>query len=226
MARGKKPVDPLLVADMDLMTLRPQVQAVVDGASSVLDILQFARLTEGLVAQNRDQIPMKKRAEIDRAVSTTINHSVSLSGILQGERLTLLRMHEKGFITTDNANRHLAEIDFVERHYLKIAAQQALGMFDIVKKATSKKQKSGRPFGAFNTSTATDWPLLIAALDRLTPERNNQEAHVAEIRQVVAEAIRSGQLDAHRGETSKDAIDTHAKRLRSKARRLQGTTSN
>jgi hypothetical protein len=225
-ARGKKAIDASLIADMDLMTLRPQVQSVVDGAPSVLDIMQFARLAEGLVAQSRDFIPVKKRAQIDKAVATTIEHAISITGILKGERLTLLRMQEKEFVTTDDAKSHLAEINFVERHYLKIASQQTLGMFDIVKTAVSKVPQRGRPLGAFSGNNKQDWPLLIAALERLTPERSNQDAHILEIRRVVTEAVEAGQLDHDtRGETSKETIDTHAKRLQSKARRLKGSTS-
>jgi hypothetical protein len=223
-ARGKKPVDARLISDIDLMTMRQQIQAVANGAPSVLNIMQFSRLNEGIIAQYREQIPVKKRAEIDKSVAIIMEHAISITCILKGEQLTLLRMHEKDFVKTDNGNRHLAEIYFVEQHYLKIAANQTLSMFEIIANSISGTQKIGRPSGSFNANNEQDWLLIIAALERLTPDRNNHESHIEEIRHVVAEAVKSGQLDI-RGETQKGSIDTHAKRLQAKASRLLGSTT-
>jgi hypothetical protein len=225
MPRGRRNPDPTLVSDIDLMTLRPSLQAIADGAPPAINIMQIARLCEGLLVQYRHRIPKNKRGYFDKIIKDTIEHAIGFTGILNGETLTLLRMHEKDFITTENGNRHLAEIDWVEAHYTKVAASQAIRTMDAVSsQVNSAGTGRGRKPAPVVCASEIDWQLLSESLERLTPDRGSIEAWCAEIRNVVANAIDDGRLPARGScDAPKEGKDIHSRRLQSYAKRIDGT---
>lgn len=226
MARGTKNPDPSLVSEIDLKTFRPILEAIASGAPCPLNVLQIARLCEGVLEQCRGQLPKNHRAGFEKSVRKTIEHAIGLRSIIKGEQLTLLRMHEKGFVNTENGNRHLAEIDFVEAQYERIAATQAARLIsEIEKKIATKGTGAGRKLRAFAADSDNDWKLLGDALARLTPERSSIDDWCEEIRRVVIEAAGSGKLPV-KGSTPKETIDTHARRLRRQAKKIAGSSPN
>jgi hypothetical protein len=224
MARGKKTVDPSLICEVDIMSFRPQLASMATGAPGVLSIMQIARLQEGLLEQYRSRIPFKKRSKIEHAIRKMVEDALAISSFSAGERMSLLRMHEKGMIELDNANCHLAEIDFVEMHYKKVAAKQAIVIFDVIS-ASLGRAGNGRPPRQFFDSSEGDWQIIFKAIENIPNGCTDENLMFREIRKVVSEAVRNGDLD-QRGSTPKESIDTHDKRLKSAVRRMSGSSSD
>jgi hypothetical protein len=224
MPRGKKNIDPSLESDIDLMTLRLQLEYISQGAQSPLTLTQISRLGVGVFEQYRGLLNKNDRAKFEASASRTSKHALVLSASLRGELNSLLRMYEKGFITNENANRHLVEIDFVEDHYIKIASKQVAGLMANIQKKVKRIGSGAGPNPAnYGPKNDTDWAILGEIVRRFSAKGESPEELLKETLKVVKEAIASGQLPS-RGSTPKENIDTHMDRFRRYANGLLSTS--
>lgn len=230
MPRGKRNVDPADVSEIDLLTLRPSLEAIANGATSRLTNMQLARLFEAVVAQYRTRLSPNDRSSFDRAARTTIEHAIGLSGITWGGLLVLESIDQGETSNVDDLiENQIYEIGFVASHYNRKMACQIINMMDVLAaKIRAVGSGGGRPVRPFVVDSDEDWRLLGAALERMTPERGQIEDWCEEIRRVVVDAAQGKTLERHLGAPGdvKGQIDAYTKRLSRLAKRLAGSSTN
>jgi hypothetical protein len=215
--RGKRTADPGLHSDTDLLGHKSSVEAIGDGAASPLTELQIMRLGEGVVHQYKVSIPKNSRTKCDRAVRRNIEHALFAIGAFHGQKLTLERLRESGAISEEAFVRLSVEVDFSHNVVVRGAARQVAGLMRIIEGFLARsKSGPGRPPGKKST-LGDDIKLLTEAANRSELTQDDPASWARELREVVKAAYERGELE-QRGETEKDAIDIHSKRLKAALR--------
>ena len=216
--RGKRTTDPNLDSESDLMMHKPALEAIRDGAPSPLSIIQIMRLGEAFVFQYRQHIPKNKCTKFDKAIRRNIEHAMFCSGLQAGERLAINRWREIGGLSDEAFAIIEKELKFIDAHYSQISALQVAATMQAVLDFMRQAQNGpGRPLKA-GRANEKDFQILFEVSRRLGAQ-NDIEAWVAEIRNVVKEAFSAGRLP-NRGDTKKESIDAHSRRVTSRLRAM------
>jgi hypothetical protein len=210
--RGKRSPDPTLHSDSDLLQHKGPLEAIQNGAPSPLNVMQIMRLSAGLIYQYRASIPKNFRTKLDKAVRANLDHAMFFMALDEGQRLTLERLRDGDLIGQETFARMSAEFELARRHYVRVAAYKVVGLMNEIEAFIARSGKGpGRPLGRKST-LAQDFGLLAEAANSPNLGQDDPACWVSEIREVIKRAIDRGEL-RQRGETPKDSIDIHSKRV-------------
>jgi hypothetical protein len=223
MPRGRKNPDPKNVSDIDLLSLRPHFEAMAAREPSAgwnLSLVQIGRTIEALAAQHRDSVPTKQRTMLDKFVSETLDLIIFATSAARGSKETIALLSAFGSITDVDVLRASAAEIFVDENYRRQAAERVLEIISWLQKWAANRNV-GRPIGTY-TFAEIDSRLLRQVARRTSLLEAADQVTGPEIRAVVREAVASGILEKiARGNTAKENIDAHVRRLRRRIARLK-----
>lgn len=230
MARGKKPANPLMEADDDLLSFLDVIEAYGSGAAVEPDCplqqvaaIAFARIAEGAVHQHRANLPNGSVGEYTSRAKWLMENALAEACFSSGARWALVQavstlVNERDTLTGD--------IDAHDEEVKRGAARQCALILKDIAAAIDRKGKRGRPPAAKTDGILALWDSMILrdACNSVAPNKTRDRAAIAEqIPKVVRQYLLLGQLP-WQGCTEQDSVDIHARRIRRHLDALPRTT--
>jgi hypothetical protein len=223
MTNGKRPVDPGLQSDTDLLDWIPILEAIsrpdtiIEPDAPILQLaaISIARLAEGAVEQHASSIRQGKTTGYRKRARHLIESTLCEAMYINGHRTAVNALAIEGLVSKQ---RHLELISLFSEHERtawRTAALLASTLLQEIKGHQTRKGVSGKPDGAISVDALmrlVDSEIMKVASDRCGPNSTN-EAIEAKFPEVVREYLENGRLN-WLGDTEQQAVDRHSKRIR------------
>lgn len=232
MARGKRPPNPLMESDADLLSFLDVVEAYAGGAELESDCpmqqmtaVSYARLAEAAVHQHRADLPNGRVGEYTLRAQRLVENALAEECFSSGARWAAARM---GVGSSALAAAAIAELDVHDEDVRRGAARHCAIILKEIASFIERKGLRGRPQAATATDKLALWDSMIlrdAAAQVAPAEEGNLDAVSSQVPTVVRNYLRLGQLP-WRGETFQDCVDIHCDRVRRRLESLPKTTKS
>jgi hypothetical protein len=229
MTKGKRPVDPGLQSDTDLLDWIPILEAISrpdtiiepDAPILQLSAISIARLAEGAVEQHAPSIRQGKTTDYRKRARRLIESTLCEAMYINGHRTAVNALASEGLVPQKRHEELIVLFSEREKFAWRTAAHLAATLLSEIKGHQSRRGVKGKPDGAVSVDALmqlVDSEIMKVASDRCGPN-STKEVLEATFPSVVREYLENGRLN-WLGDTEQQAVDRHSKRIRQRSHAL------
>jgi len=221
-SQGKKPPNPYLLTDSELLEYIELIEVFGSGAQTAHDAsiagmtaIQFARLAEGAVYANKAHFPNGRIGEFQLRAQRLMENCIAEECSNSGSRFMLESLREAGVVAANVFSEKLAELTTSQEAARRGAAAQCAAILREIEKFVLRHGKRGKPVGARASDLLSLWDSMALhdALALVAPGQGDKRDAIAEkVSTVVRTYIKFGHLP-WRGETHQQCVDIHTRRI-------------